>query len=347
VNYIDRSALNCIELASLADVQGLRVAEARIGASRLPVMRVPGVVYHPDAEMQIIGEGMVPLECVQTHWGFNFRLGNLPERLDLSDVVDVDEDVCVLTNGWSSNFAHWISEEMTKVAVLESAGFQGAYVLDGAPMNDGVEATYLRESIVLMGVDESRLRERPWVPQRYRSAYFTSPIHLDVVSERRDVFLRVRDRMLANAGATDGPPRRVWMVRGKSVESGRTAIVNADEVDGVLSDFGIEKVDLASLPVDEQLRLVHDSQVLTGPHGAGFVHTLFQRPQSVVIECFTPGHLNPDMNGLSRLMRHRYHICVAVSAHGQYPWGMDLKVDIGQLRLALETLDWQWDAWGR
>jgi capsular polysaccharide biosynthesis protein len=342
---LDMAGLECRPVVGVPG-PGRRADEVAIGGVPQPIVHVPDLLYVPQLALQLVGDTLVPLESFQLQWSFDYRIAGQTGLLDIGEVVDVDEDVCILANGWSTNFSHWVAEELPKVVVMEAAGFTGSYVLPVAGPDATGPDPFVVESMQLLRIAADRLRFLPHGPTRYRSAAFTLPIHLGSAGARREVYLRLRALLREGAGAVDaGGSRRTWMDRGRGVPDdgllGRKHVVNEAELDLVLDRFGVERVDMAALTLAEQVRVAAATDVLSGPHGAGFIHSLLLPKGSVVVECFTPELLNPQMAGLHRLLGHRYHVCVAPSAHGQYPWGYDLKVDLDQLCLVLETLDWR------
>jgi capsular polysaccharide biosynthesis protein len=269
-------------------------------------------------------------------WNLDFRVANgfdgqAASYLEARQVSESELDVCVLANWTSRNFHHWVLEEMPKVMVAEAAGFSGRYVVDREP-------GFLRQMLHLVGIDEARIVGQPSGPTRYRSAIFL-PTLSGRISSVGDVYLSLRRWLQEACGATASVPRRrIWMERGPTCANGRTGIVKPSEIYEVLSKHGIERVDLATLPVHEQIVLTSSAELLTGPSGTAFAHVLFQPHQSDVVECFSPRFINASVLDLCVLMRHDYRMVVHNNAYGAYPYGDDLRVDRTQFELALNAL---------
>lgn len=86
----------------------------------------------------------------------------------------------------------------------------------------------------------------------------------------------------------------------------------------------IRLVDLATMPLAEQIQTVRDSDILAGVHGAGLTHGMWLKEQSVMVEILPEGFLHKGFRNLAGAMGHGY-----VSTHGIQPPG------------AAEALTWQ------
>ena len=314
-----------------------QIGSARFGATELRVVSAAGLLYLPELRLQVLGDDLVPVEAIDDPWNLDFRVangfdGHAASYLEARQVSESELDVCVLANWTSRNFGHWVTDEMPKVIVAEAAGFSGCYVVDSEP-------GFPRQMLRLVGIDEARIVGPPSGPTRYRSAIFLPTLSRRIGSVG-DVYLSLRRWLQDACGATDTVPRRrIWIERGPTSANRRTGVVNQSEIDEVLSRHGVERVDLATLPVHEQIVLTSSAELLVGPHGAAFAHVLFQPPESVVVECFSPNFINASVLDLCVLMRHAYRMVIHNNAYGVYPYGNDLRVDCTQLELALNALE--------
>ena len=175
------------------------------------------------------------------------------------EVVDTtEEEVCILGNIFSLNFAHWM-DELLKVIVLESFGFGGSYV---------VAHDYPRfyvESLALLGVETRRLRSVDKVTL-FENAFFTSNVNHFNAHLFPDLTRRLRDQLYAAVGQGGGAGERVWAERGESASQGRD-IVNREEVNATLQRHGFELTDYARLSFADQIRVDRHAAVLGGVHG--------------------------------------------------------------------------------
>ena len=78
-----------------------------------------------------------------------------------------------------------------------------------------------------------------------------------------------------------------------------------------LPHVDINIVDFATLTFKEQLRIVQDTDILIGVHGAGLTHEMFLQPGSTVVEILPPNVHHKGFRNLANQMGHRYF-----STHG-------------------------------
>lgn len=306
--------------------------------SSIRATHVPDVLYVPDLRLQLIGDADVPTESLQHEWTLAFEIerqfGGLAEQFSAPFECDRSSDeVCVLSNFYSRNFAHFITEELIKVIVLEQAGFTGRYVIARLP-------PFAAEALLMLGISRERLVETVEQPTIFAAAWYVTPIHGGRAMEFPEVFLTLRERLLA-AAAPKLPTRseRVWLERRVGVHNQSREVVNRDEVGRILDAYGFSRIDMATLPLEEQVAVAGATDVLAGPHGAGMVHAFFMAPGSDVIECYSPLLVNPGVIELCLLMRHRYSMLVYDYAYRGYPWGDRLMINTNHLELAIRALD--------
>jgi capsular polysaccharide biosynthesis protein len=332
------------EIAGVSVLDIVRQARGRIDKVKLgngsPIIEaamVKDVFYMPSAlsagqSVQIVGTHQMPLEAVLNDFTPRFvRQELLNRRLtELPDAEDtIDGIVCILGNVFSRNFCHW-HEEMMKVVVLESIGYQCNYVIAELP-------GFAKELLGLIGITPERILEVRR-PSRFRTALFTTPISYHNIAEYPDVLLSLRERLFAadRGGRSEFGPR-LWLNRGEQTRLGRK-LINAEEVDRVLARYGFERVDMGSLSVLTQIAISRNARVISGLHGAHFVHTQLMNPRSWVIECFSPMYLNPTYTGIYWVLQHSYgQITNRNTPLFPYPHGSDVLVDCQQLSLAMRA----------
>jgi len=337
-NGLDFEALKCASLAGeFSRHPSIRVEKADPSRFKTPpdVIRASDVLYVPELRLQVIDGGIVPQEAVPEPWTLGFEIkrnfqGSAERYRSEFDRVHSSEEVCILSNFYSRNFYHWVTEELPKVAVLERHGFTGHYVLANLP-------SFAFEFMGILGVASDRVIAEVEQPTVYAAAIYTTSIHGWNVLEHQEVVLALRESLLDGVGPS-GLSARMWMDRGIGVNNKGRELVNTEEVHAVLRRHDFEVVDMAALPVHKQIAAAHNASALAGPHGAGFVHVMFQKHGSSVIECFSPQFINPGVLDLCRLMNHRYSMLVHENAYGSYPFGDRLKINCSHLELALQDL---------
>lgn len=299
--------------------------------------RVSEVLYLPELGLQVVDGASVPLEAVQDAWNLDFELkrdfqGRADAYRNSFECTDRDEDVCILANFFSRNFFHWVTEELPKVHMLEKSGFRGSYVVSRLP-------SFALQFLALLGVSSDRMITQLAGPTRFRSAVYVPAVTALNLGRLPELFFSLRESVLERVELAPRIPRRLWLDRRAGVNNAGRELLNTEEVYGLLDRFGFEVMDIAGFSVAEQIAISRDAEVLSGPHGAGFIHSMFMAPESVVIECFSPLFINPGVFDVCRLLRHRYSMLVYEHAYDGYPFGNRLMVNCSHLELVLQSLD--------
>jgi capsular polysaccharide biosynthesis protein len=315
-----------------------KIEEVRIGDDGPPVhvARADDVLYLPDRRLQIVRDRFVPLEATpypgSLAYEQNASLTDGKSRYEHPvEYREVDEEVCILANIWSHNLYHWI-EELFKAIILETYGFKGRYILSGIP-------DFTAEFLEMLGVSPARIARDFAEPAVFRSVLLTTPINLFIdVASYKNVFFALRKALLASVDRPGPAPygERVWLARGVKALNGRR-IVNAEDVDKVLTRFGFQVVDFGTMPAREQIAVSNRARCLGGVHGAAFAHTMFLAEYSTVIECFSPEYVHPCMLGVCRHLNHRY-FQIVFDNFSKYPHGHDVMIDCAHLELVLRSL---------
>lgn len=86
--------------------------------------------------------------------------------------------------------------------------------------------------------------------------------------------------------------------------------VNHIEIENVLGDMGFESYILEDLSISEQAHLFAESEIVVGPHGAGFANLYFADPRTKIAEWFPNRDIRPTYYALSNGLELDY-ICAA------------------------------------
>jgi capsular polysaccharide biosynthesis protein len=149
---------------------------------------------------------------------------------------------------------------------------------------------------------------------------------------------------LAFEGFNRETPERVFISR-----KGGRCLINEEEVEQVLQEYGFRKFYYEDIPLSEQWSIAKNAKALVGLHGAALATIVFNRNAVKVIELFHPGYVT--------MLYRRITYAVGGSwcgVTGQYPENiikeLDYKhkarnfalssthIDISSLRMAIEYL---------
>jgi capsular polysaccharide biosynthesis protein len=126
-------------------------------------------------------------------------------------------------------------------------------------------------------------------------------------------------------------------------DAGWRHIVNEEEVERLLAEFGFETVSCGSMPVEAQMTLFNRADAVIGVHGGGLTNLIFSEPGTQVLEIFGTEAAQGVSNYrvvCSRLgMPYGRFLAGSVdTGAGREPHDLDLKVDCDHLRTALKAL---------
>lgn len=112
-------------------------------------------------------------------------------------------------------------------------------------------------------------------------------------------------------------------------------VENEAEVVAALLPFGFETVELEGMAVTEQVLLFAAAEIVVGPHGAGFVNTVFSPSGSGILEFWADDDFSPSYEILAgfRDIHYRRLQCLSVS-----PKTHDLRVEVADMMEAVRSI---------
>lgn len=117
-----------------APQKGWKVEEVypAFGSTPVHALQVKDTLYVPELGLQVVDGHIVPEEAIHGSWELDFEIGRDFQGRGSAyrgpfQPAYSDRDVSILSNFYSSNFGHWITEELVKVTILERHGFEGSY----------------------------------------------------------------------------------------------------------------------------------------------------------------------------------------------------------------------------
>jgi hypothetical protein len=194
----------------------------------------------------------------------------------------------VLTGQGSTNWYHWLINILPKAFIAEQILALPVDIPFLVPKS--IQGTRLEEALLLVssGLREVvHLEERPYLvreaiviesPSRenYRPKNVVTPVNWSRLGDFSfDLMGQYSNHMISKAAeqaghAKEGRPSRVFFVR-----ENLTRPYNQNEVEALLQGFGFTGIDLASLPVSEQIMIMASCKQAVGPTGAQWAGWLF------------------------------------------------------------------------
>ena len=100
----------------------------------------------------------------------------------------------------------------------------------------------------------------------------------------------------------------------------------SEKLQSLFPGIKVRLIEFGEIPLSEQIKIIRDTDVLAGVHGAGLTHAMFLPPESAVVEIEPPDLNFKGFRNLAKLGGHRYF-----SSHGQTDDAEEV------------SGDWHWD----
>lgn len=234
---------------------------------------------------------------------------------------------CALNRLWAGNIWHWFTESVPIAAAQEAAGFDGVYLVPpGLPM--------LAQSLQVLGIAANRIRPHDGQRLNVNTLHFTEAFNGHELHRWPWLLDFIRHRAAALDNDVQGP-RRVYIGR----RGDRRRVFNEAEVVARLRRYGFTFIYMEDHPIDQQMRLLRDADIVVAPHGAGVVYTMFMRRGGTLIELFHAQYINACMSAVCRVLDIDYRMIVSqVNPAGNFPNDDLIRVPLDLLDLTLQRV---------
>jgi capsular polysaccharide biosynthesis protein len=217
-----------------------------------------------------------------------------------------------LLAGAADNYFHALLEGPARLLAVPPALLaeaDGLLIPDGATpaQAEALQRLDLPPSLAVRRVrdDETLRAERLILPLSIHGDASFHPV-------ARDFFARVAASLPPHRAAG---PRRLWLDRRGNL---LRPLVNEDEIIAALAPFGVEPVRTAEMPLEAQIALFQDAELIVAPHGAALTNLGFCRPGTPVVELLMDAYANWVFRHLAALCRLQYD-CVLGQVVGDWP----------------------------
>ena len=245
----------------------------------------------------------------------------------------VPGDFMPLYGRWADGFWHWMLECFPMVLLAEEFGYRGKYIV---PPDFG----FIYECFDLLGIAEERVIDFSGESYQVERLSIIPRINGTLLRDYPRLLLAMRAALLkglkgARPAECGKGPSRIYISRNKT--SRPRKIVNEDVVLALCKEFGFETVYLEEMRLPDQILAFENASAVIGPHGAGFVHALFMKPGSLVVELFSPKYIHYTSFAPVSALGHRYFPLVGEYYSPDSPCGDDVVVQEHILRHTLKT----------
>jgi capsular polysaccharide biosynthesis protein len=181
--------------------------------------------------------------------------------------VDLEGDTYYLDVLFSNNYAHWIADELPRLAGTLPALPESTRFITSDPLPD-----FKLKSLAALGIPENRLVPvKGFYQIRCERLWYATPAN-DMIWNPL-VLARIKDRLL-QAYACDGDPSLERLFISRSGARWKR-LANEDELLPLIASHGFTVLDLEKTSFPEQVKCFARAKVILGAHGAGFTNLLF------------------------------------------------------------------------
>lgn len=239
-------------------------------------------------------------------------------------------DIAVCHNQWSTeNYYHWLIDSLPRLLALRSLHPGMRLMLPRASSFQDVPE-YISSSAALLGFPD----QLPINPRQMLSAesVVLPGLTATSLSQRPELIRQVQAELIAAlCPQTVRPFRRVYASRVRGLPRN---LLNEPEVELWLQLLGFEKVYFEQMSLLEQARLMRETEVLIGVHGAALTNMLFLPTHAKVIEFHNEEYGDPCYLRLASCLELAFYICPCKGIDKELGNQSDIVVDV----LALQQM---------
>ena len=208
-----------------------------------------------------------------------------------TESVDTDRTVVIIQDRFGfGNFCHYLFDGMTRVLhYVDQFGYRDEiFVFGGIPGRYQELIGQALCEVARIPVSSLHFPDRGLLLKGARKCVWFSDqkeLHVHPAQMAHPQSLGVLNRLAEHVPGTDSSARRIYVSRG---DADRRRIVNEAEVVAALRGRGFVPVQLASIPVEEQVGLFRNAEIVVAPHGMGLTHIAMGKHLGRVIELFHP-----------------------------------------------------------
>ena len=214
----------------------------------------------------------------------------------------IDARIAVLaTPSAQHNYYHWMMELLPRLQTLRMGGFDLNNDIDYFFVNS-TASSFQKETLKACGVSTNKIIDSIWHPHvTARELIVISRTGKDGFFDHHTVnFLRglFKDSMKKTNS------KMIYLNR-HNVRHRR--ILNENELEQMLINYGFESISLDNLSVSEQASLLSSAKVVISGHGASLTNLVFCHKGTKVLELFQSNNIHPIYWGISNILDLEYH----------------------------------------
>jgi capsular polysaccharide biosynthesis protein len=259
-------------------------------------------------------------------------------RIKWSKITYTDKTLAVLSSVCSSNYFHWMYDVLPRVHLLEKSHLLPE--IDQFIIGDRL-LPFQIETLEAMGIPQNKLllAQNQFHVKSARLIAPSLPGIPGCVPQWVCEFLRQKLLPVPESKAA----HKIYISRSLATQR---RILNEAQIVEYLVQQDFQIYTLEHLSVAEQARIFATADLIVAPHGAALSNLVFCRPQTKLIEIFSPHYLNPCYHTISNIVGIDYWYLLGqgtppslnTADHLRQSVGEDIEVDLQSLVQILKLL---------
>lgn len=232
-----------------------------------------------------------------------------------------------ISDEWSGEYFHWLTDALPRFLVANEY-YRNVPILLPQHL---LKKQFIVDSLNRLGAQ--------YLPYRSAKPYSITqlivPQHTAATGNYNPSIIRqVAEKLRISTGVEVS--RKVYVSRKKA---GKRFVENEEEVTATLAEFGYETHCFEDYSFADQIKLLAQTRVLIGVHGAGLTNMLSMPPGSIVFEIRNQGDAhNNCFFSLANALQHAYFYLTAAGT-SVHTYDANLRVDIGKLKEQLLLIE--------
>lgn len=257
------------------------------------------------------------------------------------------ERAIVVVGGPTGNWAHWTTEYLPKIALVDRIeAYRGWPLVVDRGLHPNILASIelVAPGRTLVPLDEGvalQLGQAVTVGTPGYTAYeYRYDLEAGPPRFRREHTLfdpaaleAVRSQAWRSAGAVPDPTRRIYITRPKG---SMRPFIGSEQAEAWFQAQGFELVDTSGLSAAEQVRLFATARCIAGQSGAGMANLVFAPPgcQIIVFQANSPHSIFHYFANMGAALGHRVSYCYGESIYepGGHPGHAGFTLDMADVR---------------
>ena len=250
-----------------------------------------------------------------------------------------NENVAALTFCASQYYYHWFFDVLPRFYLLTSMGIEA----DRYAINWNGRPGFQDETLDLLGIDKRRIMTVTENTNLQAKSLFVPslPGYTGHMGKWTVDFLRneLMEKALEKSANIE-TPKRFYISRENAFTR---KVVNDHDLVPFLQSHGFAIVHLENMSVVDQIRLFSNAEIIIGAHGGGLSNLAFCKPETKVVEIFSPNYVHTCYWVLSGHVEADYHYLLGT---GPRPPELvdpncvheNIRVDMKEMQKLLELL---------